>query len=323
MKKISKAVISVIFVIIFSFSFNIAFTTADGSDIYVVSSDDYRFSYCLNSNGSLKVKASPDISFKEKLSIPESLDGREVTAISDRGFIGQQELSEAVIPNSVTSIGNNAFSNCYALEKVDIKGTINDMGAYPFFATPFEEKLEKYGDFVILNGDVLYDYTGSSQNIVIPGGIRVISGNLFTHLEALNEFEINSVVMPDSVEYICGGAFYGCNKIKTISFGSGIASIGENAFTSSDIKFIGYYDTAAQEYASSKGVEFEPLIEYGKQSEAIYAEFSKDFRQFYFDDEKEFSREGVTVFRRNYNGEKIEITDWEYSKSLAEFIANG
>lgn len=72
------------------------------------------------------------------------------------------------------------------------------MGIYPFYASPFENGLEKKGDFVILNGDILYDYTGASSDIKIPEGIRVISGNLFTYFEAQRDFDIKYVTFPDS-----------------------------------------------------------------------------------------------------------------------------
>lgn len=318
MKGLKKTIAAALSFVIFTLCLSVHMTAATVGEVYTVSTEDSRFSCCQNSDGTLKIKASDNTSFSGELKIPSSLDGKNVTAVSDRGFIGQKLVTKLVFPESVTSIGESAFSNCIALEKVEVKGTITDIGLYPFFATPFEKGLEKKNDFVIFNGDILYDYTGSSQNISIPDGIRVISGTLFTYFEAKRDFEINYITLPDSVEYICGKAFYDCNNIISISLGTGINSIGENAFTSSDMTVIGYYDTYAQTYAENHGFTFEPLVPYGTMSETIYADFSKGFRQYYFTDEKEFSREGVLVYRRNYNGEKVEVTDWEYSSALEE-----
>lgn len=321
MKKIRKIAASLVSSVVFTVCLAAGTTIVKGSEIYIVSAEDNRFSYCVNTDGSIKIKATEGaVIDEEAFSIPSTIDGKNVTAIADRAFIGQQDIKSVVIPESITQLGNNAFSNCYALEKVDIKGVLTDIGAYPFFAAPYEDALEKSGDYVILNNDILYDYTGTSQNIIIPDGIRVISANLFTHLEDLRDFEINYVSIPDSVEYICTGAFYNCNSINDVNMGIGIKNIGENAFTADDMTIIGYYETYAQTYATDAGFDFEPVLEYGKQSDTVYAEFSNDFRQYYFTDETEFSREGVYVYRRNYNGEKVEVTDWEYSSDIQSLL---
>lgn len=320
MRTFKKLLVSFFSAAILTSVIPVGIMTADGSDIYTVSSEDERFSYCEDSDG-IKIKASEGVKFTDTLNLPATLDGKSVTAIADRGFMGQQELKSVELPETVVKIGNNAFSNCYSLSKANIKGIITDIGAYPFFASPFEKTLVKKGDFVLLNKDILYDYTGTSQNIQIPRGVRVISGNLFTHAEDVRGFEIDYVSVPDSVEYICNGAFYNCNSISEINLGSGLKYIGENAFTASKATVSGYYDTCAQQFAADNDLKFEPLIEYGKQSENIYADFSDDFRQYYYSDEKEFSREGVFVYRRNYNGEKIEVTDWDYSSELSELIS--
>lgn len=321
MKGLKKTLASALSFVIFTLCLSVHLTTADGSEVYTASAEDSRYSYCVNSDGSVKVKASDNASFTGELKIPSSLDGKNVTAVSDRGFIGQKLVTKLVLPETVSAIGESAFSNCSVLEKVEVKGTITDIGLYPFFATPFEKNLEEKNDFVIFNGDILYDYTGSSTNISIPDGIRVVSGTLFTYFETKRDFEINYVTFPDSVEYICSKAFYDCNNMIRITLGTGIKNIGENAFTAADMTIMGYYDTYAQTYASDHGFTFEPIIPYGTVSETVYADFSDGFRQYYFTDEKEFSREGVFVYRRNYNGEKIGITDWEYSSALTDLYS--
>ncbi len=313
MKVMRKTTAFILSFVIFLLLISLHLLTVDGDEVYTVSTQDNRFSYCENTDGTLKIKASSGTTFKGELTIPSTLDSKTVTAISERGFVGQTSLTKLNIPESVTSIEESAFSNCIALTNVVIKGKITKIGIYPFFETPFEKNLEKIGDFVILNDDILYDYVGNSSNIVIPNGVRVISEHLFTYFEAKRDFKIQYITFTDSVEYICTKAFYDCNNIINITIGTGIKDIGLNAFTSSEMTVTGYYDTYAQSYASDHGYVFIPIVAYGQIDPTIYVEYSKDFRQHYFSYETEFSREGILVFNRNYNGEKIEITDWEYS----------
>lgn len=308
--------------ILFSFFLGIHLSAADESEVYTISNQDSRFEYTELPSGSIKIRASEGTVFMGLLTLPSLLDGKSVTAISDRGFIGQKLITDLIIPKSISSIGGSAFSNCLSLNKVNINGTLTDLGIYPFYATPFENSLEKNGDFIILNSDILYDYTGASSDIQIPDGIRVISGNLFTYFEAQRDFDIKYVSFPDSVEYICSGAFFDCNKIVDITLGTGVKNIGINAFTSSGMTVSGYYETYAQAYASDHGFEFKPFIPYGEIGETLYADFEKGFRQYYFSDEESFSRDGVFVYRRNYNGEKMEVTDWVYTSTPKELYKN-
>ncbi len=316
MRKVKKLITSAVSFAIFALCFSIHLTAADTSEVYTVSTDDSRYSYCQLTDGTVKIKATDNASFEGELKVPSSVDGKSVSAVAERGFIGQKLITKLTLPETVNSIGESAFSNCLALNDVKVNGTINDIGLYPFFAAPFEKKLEVKNDFVIFNGDILYDYRGTSQNISIPNGIRVISETLFTYFETQRDFEINYITFPDSVEYICSKAFYDCNNIVSISLGTGVKNIGMNAFTASSMTIVGYYDTYAQTYAQGHGFTFEPVVEYGKVSDTIYVDFADNFRQYYFTDETEFSRDGVFVYRRNYNGEKIEVADWSYSATL-------
>ena len=118
MKGIKKAIASAISFVIFTLCLSVHLTIADGSEVYTVSTEDSRYSYCENSDGSVKIKASDNASFTGELKIPSSLDGKNITAVSDRGFIGQKLVTKLVLPEAVSAIGESAFSNCSALEKV-------------------------------------------------------------------------------------------------------------------------------------------------------------------------------------------------------------
>jgi len=56
-----------------------------------------------------------------------------------------------------------------------------------------------------------------------------------------------------------------------------------------------------------------PLMNYGDtRTEIIY---TKDLRQYYFSDEISFSRSGIKVCTRKYDGTLTEIPDWDFTSS--------
>jgi hypothetical protein len=207
-----------------------------------------------------------------------------------------------------------AFNNCTALKTIGLPDTITNMGARPFFLTAYETALEKNtkSDFIILGGYILYKYTGNDSDIVIPDGVKVIANSVFAYDESSGS-TINSVVFPDSTEYICEYAFWECSGITSLTFGSGIQNIKLSSFTGQDITIYGYMGTYAQDFATTSKYTFVPLLSYGESRTEIY--YSNNLRQYYFSDEEAFSKDGIKVYTRNYNGTLSEITDWGFTST--------
>ena len=111
------------------------------------------------------------------IAIPDS-----VTAIGDSAFSDCSSLSNIVIPDSVTAIGDYAFASCSSLPNIVIPNSVTSIGDYAF------------------------EYCSSLSKIVIPNSVTAIGDFAFSGCSSLS-----NIVIPDSVTAIGYGAFWGCS----------------------------------------------------------------------------------------------------------------
>ncbi len=142
--------------------------------------------------------------------------------IGDRAFGGCKSIESISIFGSC-SVGKAAFAGCAKLEKVYLSDTVQRIGLGAFEHTPFYDDLTD--EFCVV-GDVLLKYNGKGENVVIPDGVRIIADGTFA-----GRLTIESVTVPDSVEYIGNSAFRSCAKLGEVVFVDGsLPVMGENAF---------------------------------------------------------------------------------------------
>jgi uncharacterized repeat protein (TIGR02543 family) len=106
------------------------------------------------------------------------------------------------IPNSVTGIESNAFSNCVGLTGIAIPDNVNYIGYSAF-----------------------YGCTGLT-GIIIPGNVTYIGDSTFYGCTGLT-----GITIPDNVTYIGYSAFYGCTGLTGITIPGNVTQIGYSAFS--------------------------------------------------------------------------------------------
>ena len=139
-------------------------------------------------------------------------------------FIGCRSLTSLVIPDSVTNIGDYAFSGCRSLTDIVIPDSVTRIGDGAF------RGCKSLTDIVIPNsvtsiGDNAFEYCFSLSNLVIPDGVTSIEDNAFEGC-----YSLSSVVIPDSVSCIGFGAFKNCSSLTDIVIPDSVTSIGGYAF---------------------------------------------------------------------------------------------
>ena len=130
------------------------------------------------------------------LVIPEG-----VTSIGNYAFDGCIDLTSVSIPSSVISIGGSAFSSCSSLTSITIPEGVTGIGAYTF------------------NG------CSSLISVIIPSSVTSIEGGAFSYCSNLT-----SITIPEGVTGIGAYTFNGCSSLTSINIPEGVAGIGSSAF---------------------------------------------------------------------------------------------
>ena len=139
-------------------------------------------------------------------------------------FIGRRSLTSLVIPDSVTNIGDYAFSGCSSLSSVVIPDRVTSIGDCAF------ENCSSLTDIVIPDGvtsigDCAFEGCRSLTDIVIPDGVTSIGDCAFE-----NCFSLTGIVIPDSVTGIGKFAFSGCSSLSSVVIPDSVSCIGSGAF---------------------------------------------------------------------------------------------
>ena len=163
------------------------------------------------------------ISFRNQ-SVESYVIPSSVTSIGDSAFSCCSFLSEIVIPSSVNSIGNSAFSSCRSLSKIVIPDSVNSIGNSAFSGCSSLSKIVIPTSVTSID-DWTFSGCSSLSEVVIPSSVTSIGGWAFKDCGSLS-----TIVIPSSVTSIGTWTFCGCESLSSLVIPDGVTSIGDNAF---------------------------------------------------------------------------------------------
>ena len=167
---------------------------------------------------------------KPNLVIPEEVEDTEnsmayyVIGISDSAFSENDKLKSIVLPDSVESIGKEAFVYCTSLTTVTLPKQMKDIAEGAFFGC------EKLTSIVIPEGiTTIYTDTFSNcsalKEIQFPSTLKTIEAEAFWYCEALETLEL-----PEGLETIGERAFYNCSSLKTVTCPATLKDVSADIF---------------------------------------------------------------------------------------------
>ena len=151
-----------------------------------------------------------------------------VTSIGEFAFSDCSGLTSVAIPNSVTSIGESAFARCSGLTSVTIPNSVTSIGSWTFYGCSGLTSVTFNAEKCTYMGSDSYPVFNDCINLTtlnIGNKVTTIPNSAFRDCSGLS-----SVTIPNSVTSIGDYAFSSCSGLTSVTIGNSVTSIGDYAF---------------------------------------------------------------------------------------------
>ena len=157
-----------------------------------------------------------------------------VTSIGTQAFCDCYSLTSITIPNSVTSIGRVAFFSCSSLSSVTIGNSVTSIGNSAFVSCTSLASIA-IPNSVASIGDGAFRACHSLTSMVVEPGNTTYDSR--ENCNAIIEKATNTLIagcqnttIPNSVTSIGNSAFGSCSSLTSITIPNSVTSIGNGAF---------------------------------------------------------------------------------------------
>ena len=177
---------------------------------------------------------------RTRIAVPEKIGKDTVCAIGDYAFSPnglrltddqrkfRRTIEKVTLPESIKSIGNGAFCDCWEMSELNIPDGVYEIGERAFCGCQKITELVIPKDVKTI-GKSAFSVCQALNFIELPEGINEIGEYMFGGCSALR-----SVKIPDSVETIGRWAFIRCTSLEEVIIPNGVLEIGSQAFAACD-----------------------------------------------------------------------------------------
>lgn len=155
----------------------------------------------------------------ETIEIPDS-----VKSIGAQAFVWCSGLKSVTVPEGVTAIKEGTFWGCESMETLILPRTLKTIETDNFY------RCDSLRSLVIPEGvttiaELAFWDCGGLEEITIPSSVTVLNTDVFSGCRSLH-----TVHLPDTLTAIGEDAFSYCSSLKNITIPEGVTSLGDTAF---------------------------------------------------------------------------------------------
>ena len=163
---------------------------------YFIAESTIQLRCAIGSSAAIAVSRSNDGFYSDDLYLHYTFDGDGVqNGLTLMKYVGAS--SEVIVPDGVTKLQSNAFSDCKTLTKVTLPAGVTELP------------------------NSLFSDCAALSEIVIPDGVTAIGDSAFQKCASLTE-----IVLPQGLKRIDGYVFLGCTGLSYIDIPDGLETAG-------------------------------------------------------------------------------------------------
>ena len=219
-----------------------------GKNSYSIKEISLGYSYYQSKEDENKIVIYQYDGYDENITIPEKIDEKTVVGLDKKCFANGVrysglEIKSITIPNTVTSIGDNVFSELNDIEKIEIPKSVKTIGNNVFVSSRALKEIivDKDNENYISENGILFD---KKKEILIAypcnkeGSVYNVKENVtkisdYSFYQNLNLLNIS---IPSSVKQIGKGAFGDAELLEEITFNGEPPLLGNDSFLYLEIK---------------------------------------------------------------------------------------
>lgn len=164
-----------------------------------------------------------------------------VQSIGNRAFAECEAFTEAVIPDSVTSVGNNIFYDCPNIQSLTVEESSIYADSYSYTLSDlFGASGQGNSSYDSSSGGYVYEfynayngYVPTALTSVTFGNVESVPNNAFRGMTELTDVSLEFFNAYSTTQSIGNYAFYGCENLDTFTVTGGeyVDEIGDYAFS--------------------------------------------------------------------------------------------
>lgn len=166
------------------------------------------YEYSLNSNDTVVIQKYHGNG--GTVSVPETIDGKNVVSIGWNAFKDCTGLTSIILPDTVTFINSSAFRGCTGLQELKLSKNLRNIGISAFSGCTGLTQIQ-FPEHVETIGEGSFIKCTGLTTLAIPNSVTTIDNTAFAFCTGLK-----SIMIPDSVTKIGDSVFVGCSNLKMI-----------------------------------------------------------------------------------------------------------
>ena len=164
---------------------------------------------------------------RDVIRVPETYMGKPVTEIGDRALanmnfkVGDSTITEVILPDTIESIGKEAFFLCNNLRSISLPSSCLSIGSSAFSDC---EKLQtvEWNEGLLSIGWAAFGGCRSLQEAILPSTVTFVDGAAFSECVSLT-----NIRFPDGITQLRKAVISGCASLETVRVPAGVTVIPE------------------------------------------------------------------------------------------------